>query len=77
MRILVTCDWFGPTTGGGAERVAYEVSRRLAASGHEVTLVGTVTPGSRGFELPPAVGLISVEARSLARLLRAQVSIAP
>lgn len=77
LRVLVTCDWFSPTTGGGAERVAFEVVRRLPALGHEVTVLGTRPLRGEPFDLPPSVRLISMPSYSLARLLRAQVSIAP
>ena len=53
LNILVTCDWFTPRTGGGAERVAYEVSRRLSAAGHRVTILATSPGGAEPFDLPP------------------------
>lgn len=40
MRILGFCDYFGEATSGGAERVTAAVASRLAASGHEVLVVG-------------------------------------
>ena len=77
MRILVTTDWFAPSTGGGAERVVYEVAVRLAAEGHTIKIVGSRPDGGAPFELPPDVSLVSVPARNLSRLLGAQVSVAP
>lgn len=77
MRILVTCDWFSPGTGGGAERVAYEIASRLGAAGHEVAVLATCPDGGQPFALPPGTELVAVRARSLARFLRAQVSVAP
>jgi glycosyltransferase involved in cell wall biosynthesis len=77
IRILVTCDWFAPHTGGGAERVAFEVSRRLAAAGHRITILATQPRGSDAFDLPPGIDFVPVLAHDLARLLRAQVSVAP
>lgn len=77
LRVLVTCDWFAPRTGGGAERVAFEVSRRMAAAGHQITILATQPRGSDAFDLPPGIDLVPVRAHDLARLLRAQVSVAP
>jgi glycosyltransferase involved in cell wall biosynthesis len=77
LRILVACDWFAPHTGGGAERVAFEVSRRLAAAGHRITILATVSLESPAFDLPPGLDLVRVRAHDLARLLHAQVSVAP
>ena len=77
LRVLVTCDWFAPGTGGGAERVAFEVSRRLAAAGHLVTILATRPRGSDAFDLPPGIDLLSVPAHDLAALLRVQASLAP
>jgi len=77
LRILVTCDWFAPGTGGGAERVALEVSRRLASAGHLITILATRPHGADAFELPPGIDPVSVPAYDLARLLHAQVSVAP
>lgn len=57
--------------------MAFEVVRRLPRLGHEVTVLGTRPAGGDRFDLPPSVRLISVPAFSLARLVRAQVSIAP
>jgi glycosyltransferase involved in cell wall biosynthesis len=75
MKILVTCDWFSPCTGGGAERVAYEVARRLA-EGHSVTVVAARPAGQACFDAP-GLDLRSVAAVDLSPLVRAQVSVAP
>jgi phosphatidylinositol alpha-mannosyltransferase len=77
MRILVTCDWFSPGTGGGAERVAYEVTRRLARDGHDVTVLATRPPGDVSFDAIEGVRVESVGAIDLSRLVRVQVSVAP
>ncbi|MGZ5385249.1 MAG: glycosyltransferase family 4 protein, partial [Acidimicrobiia bacterium] len=55
LRILVTCDWFSPDTGGGAERVAFEVSKRLAARGHLITILGTRPRGQQPFEMSAGI----------------------
>ncbi len=77
MHVLVTCDWFVPGTGGGAERVALEVSNRMAAAGHRVTILATAPPGLAPFPVHPGVELITVPAYPLSGLLRAQASFAP
>jgi len=77
LNILVTCDWFSPDTGGGAERVAFEVSLRLAAAGHRITVLATRPRGHHSFELPPGIELTTVPAHSLSGLLHAQASLAP
>lgn len=77
LRILVTCDWFSPDTGGGAERVAAEVAERLAAKGHQITVLATSPRGQRAFALPSNMDLMPVRAYSLSRVLRAQASVAP
>jgi len=77
LRILVTCDWFAPRTGGGAERVAFEVSRRLATLGHRVTILAALPDGGDVFDLPPGIDLLAVPTLDLAPLLRAQVSASP
>ena len=77
LHVLATCDWFTPRTGGGAERVAFEVSRRLAAAGHRITILATLPRGGDAFDLPPGIELVPVRAYDLARPLRSQVSVAP
>ena len=47
LRVLSINQFFYPDNFGGVERVAYETTRRLAARGHEVHLVGLRTsPGA-------------------------------
>ena len=77
LRILVACDWFSPCTGGGAERVAFEVVSRLAERGHRVAVLATVPRGGEPFTLPAGVDLSVVRAHSLAGLTRAQIGVAP
>jgi glycosyltransferase involved in cell wall biosynthesis len=77
LRILITCDWYNPTNGGGAERVAYEVGRRLAAEGHQITVLATQDRARPAFPMEPGMDLEAVGAYSLASLLRAQVSVSP
>ena len=77
LRVLVTCDWFSPATGGGAERVAYEVVRRLAERGHRITVLATRPDRQLSFDLDPRIDLVTVRAYDLAPIVRAQVSVAP
>ena len=39
MRVLILTDYFLPHACGGIERAAYEVSRRVAREGHDVTVL--------------------------------------
>jgi len=76
MRILAGCDWFGPGVGGGAERVAWEVYRRLAADGHQITVVATI-PEHRSFpDVGPNLSVIPVPSLDLTPVLRVQLSLA-
>ncbi len=45
LRVLAFCDYFDPSAGGGAERVAAEVYSRLVAAGAHVTVVTTAGGG--------------------------------
>jgi glycosyltransferase involved in cell wall biosynthesis len=51
MRILVATDSWFPDARGGSGRVAAETSRRLAARGHEVTVLAPVAHGAPAVEL--------------------------
>jgi glycosyltransferase involved in cell wall biosynthesis len=77
LRIVVTTDWYAPETGGGAERVVHEVSRRLVARGHRVTIVATDARGGGRFADQGGADVITVPAVDLSGLLRAQAGIAP
>lgn len=50
MRILFTHEIFMPDFHGGGEALAYEISRRLADRGHEVTVVTTGDPKITHYE---------------------------
>lgn len=75
LRVLAFCDYFPPgATGGGAERVALEVYRRLAECGASVTVVAAGgQPGGTvdGVEVLPCAGV------DLTSLVGAQVMVAP
>ncbi len=66
--------WFGHRDikhprAGGAERTMYEVSRRLAKMGYDVTLA-TVNPGAlKSFEIIEGVKIIRVKGNVMAHLL--------
>lgn len=75
LRVLAFCDHFSLQPGGGAERAALEVYRRLAAQGAQITVL-TATPRP----VPTAFGgirLERVELRDLSGVMGAEVGIAP
>lgn len=77
MKIVMTSDWFSPSTGGGAERVAFEIGTRLAARGHQLCVVATRPGQTLAYDIAEGVEVHAARARSLTHLLRAQVSVAP
>lgn len=85
LSVLAFCDYYEPDAIGGAERVAHEIYRRLAAeSGWSVSVVGCVastSPGMtsrapRSFETD-GVRVTSVPGRALSRVLHAQMMVGP
>ena len=81
LRVLAFCDYFPPSSsGGGSERVAFEVYRRLSAAGASVTVVTAVPPGSTVAD--PSEGalagveVVTVVGRDLSRITGAQVLVA-
>jgi len=75
LRVLAFCDYFGTDSCGGAERVATEVYRRLAAWGAEVTVIAATPPGRASAPELPGVQHIAVPGVDLSRRLGAQVVI--
>lgn len=64
LRILAFCDWYAPGTGGGAERVAHEVYRRLCGREHDVLVVTQRHAGAPWQdERPPRYALPAVDLR--------------
>ncbi len=81
LRVLAFCDYFPPSSsGGGSERVAFEVYRRLCAAGAEVTVVSAVPPGDAASHPPDGalegIDVVSVVGRDLSRITGAQVLVA-
>lgn len=74
LRILAFCDYFAPEMGGGAERVAYEVYRRLASEGAEITVVTTATSGGEWPDRQPKLQVVRVPTLDLRKVLRIQSS---
>lgn len=74
LRLLAFCDYFHPDAGGGAERVAYEVYRRLASWGAEVTVVTTAGEG-RDWEEGSDLRVVEVPSVDLTRRIGLQASV--
>lgn len=64
MRLLVATPWYAPE-GGGLERYAHEIDRRLVARGHEVRAVA-FTRGTPGEEKLDGVRLLRVPPTAVA-----------
>jgi glycosyltransferase involved in cell wall biosynthesis len=75
LRILAFCDYFSPKMGGGAERVANEVYRRLAYAGSQITVVTTETRDGGWRGLHPNIEVISVPTADLRRAVGLQVAV--
>lgn len=73
LRVLAFCDYFDPLIGGGAERVAAEVYRRLVDWGARVTVVTTAGDGGSWTHL--GVHVVRVSTLNLSRGLGLQVSV--
>src|SRR5258708_2371537 len=51
MRILIGCNRYFPDVAGGGNRVAYDVAKYLASTGHEVALLCEGLPGKPESEM--------------------------
>lgn len=81
LRVLAFCDYFPPSSsGGGSERVAFEVYRRLCAAGASVTVVTAVPPGTTVADSSAGalegIEVVTVVGRDLSRVTGAQVLVA-
>jgi glycosyltransferase involved in cell wall biosynthesis len=74
LNILVLSDYFPPHKGGGVERAAYEVSRRVAARGHEVTVVTLNSRKAPARERLDGMDVIRVPGIDLTKALGIQVA---
>jgi glycosyltransferase involved in cell wall biosynthesis len=70
-RLAVFCDYYGPTSTGGSERVAREVNRRLAGSVAQLTVL---TAQPRPSFVDAGVGVVRLDPIDLSRVLGAQFS---
>lgn len=77
LRVLGFCDHLPFGSSGGSERVAWELYRRLAAGGAEITLLAARPGRSGSTETIEGVRIVSVPSVRLARVLKAEVSLAP
>jgi glycosyltransferase involved in cell wall biosynthesis len=75
LRILAFCDYFHPGAGGGAERVAREVYRRLAEWGAEVTVVTTAGPAEAWADEAAGLRVLGVPTLDLTPRIGLQASL--
>jgi glycosyltransferase involved in cell wall biosynthesis len=75
LRILAFCDYFHPGAGGGAERVAGEVYRRLVAWGAEVTVVTTAGPTEAWADADAGLQVLEVSSLDLTHRIGLQASL--
>ncbi len=73
LRILALCDYYSPDQGGGVERVAHEVYRRLVQRGCQITVVTTARRGARWPDEPDGVRVVEVPSIDLTARLGAQI----
>jgi glycosyltransferase involved in cell wall biosynthesis len=77
MRILGFCDYFAQPSSGGAERVALEVYRRLAAEGATIRVVTTMPRSMRPVPSSDRLQVRVFPSVELAKPLGIQASLAP
>jgi glycosyltransferase involved in cell wall biosynthesis len=77
MRILAFCDYFAQPSSGGAERVALEVYRRLAAEGATIRVVTTMPRSMRPVPSSDRLQVRVFPSVELAKPLGIQASLAP
>lgn len=77
LKILMLTDYFPPHSGGGVERVVYELSRRLASRGHKVTVLTLNTQRAPTREALEGVKVRRVPALDLTSTIGAQLAISP
>lgn len=74
LRVLAFCDYFHPRSGGGAERVAFEIYRRLASWGARVTVVTTAEPGPHPDAASQGLEVVPVRSIDLSRSIGVQIA---
>lgn len=68
-------DYFVPHASGGVERAAYEVSRRIARQGHDVTVLTFRSPGAAREEEMDGLHVVRVPALDVSGLAGVQLSL--
>jgi glycosyltransferase involved in cell wall biosynthesis len=74
LRVLVLSDYFLPHASGGVERAAFEVSRRVAREGHEVTVLTFRREDSVPEEEMDGLHVVRVPAIDVSNLIGVQLS---
>lgn len=77
MRILAFCDYFAEPSSGGAERVAFEVYRRLAEQGATIRVITTMPPSMRPVPSSVRLQVRVIPSLELSKLVGIQASLAP
>lgn len=75
LNVLVLSDYFPPHIGGGVERAAYELSRRIAAQGHHVTVLTLNTRKAPARESMEGMAVIRVDSLDLTKTLGIQLGL--
>jgi glycosyltransferase involved in cell wall biosynthesis len=76
LRVLALCEFLPSESCGGSDQVVWQVYRRLAAWGAEVTVVSCAPPGRQPVdEVVEGVRLIGATSRDLARFLRVEATV--
>jgi len=77
LRILAFCDYFSLQPSGGAERVAFEVYRRLAQAGAQIRLITTARAGELGPYEIDGIEVRPIRGHDLSSVTGSQLSLAP
>lgn len=77
MKVLVLTDYFPPHVGGGVEKVVFEISRRLAKMGVDITVVTLNTMMAKGFEILEGIKVYRFRPIILTETTKAQLAISP
>src|SRR5688572_6884409 len=75
LSVLMLSDYFPPHFGGGIERAAFEVSRRMAAAGHRVTVVTTNSQRAAEHEHLEGIEVFRVPSLDLTRIAGIQLAL--
>src|SRR5687768_5540438 len=75
LRVLMLSDYFPPHSGGGVERAAFELARRLAAAGHKVTVLTTNSRRAAKHEQMEGIEVFRVPSLDLTRVAGIQLGL--